>query len=687
MVWKGAVETSSIDDYWKSIKDNIRLNADQIIGHILPRKRNDWFDDECKTALDNKNEAYKNYLQRPTRAKRQIYEDLRRTANKLCRHKKRRILNDKLIELDDNFKSKNIRNAFKIAKSIKTGYVAKTNLVKDETGQILSNSDKIKTRWQEYFQQLLNPTNMDYQEVERESNTSENEIDEPSYDEIEAAIKALKNNKACGVDEIPAELLKKGGPCIVYHLWQLIKKIWYEEKIPDEWTMSVIIPIHKKGDKLVCNNYRGISLLCVAYKVLSKFLESRIRPLAEKLIGEYQGGFRQSRSTTDQLFVVKQILEKCWEYNVDVHQIFVDFKQAYDSVDRVKLLNGLDELGIPTKLIRLIKATMDKSASKVRVGKEATDIFQTQSGLRQGDGLAPVLFNLSLELVIRKLKIVTNSTLLTKSTQLVAYADDINIIARTEPDARQIFLELDNAAREMGLSINENKTKYMITTRKNRPTRQNKTFGDFNIENVTDFTYLGASLSNTNDEGREIQTRIMAANRTYFSLTPILTNRKVHRLSKIRLYKTTIRPVLSFGCETWTLTKKLEETIDIFERKILRRIYGPTQDANGWRIRYNHELYSLYDDIRASDYIKYLKLQWAGHVNRMNDERIPKKTFVGRASGQRPVGKPRRRWADSVDEASIALLGAEDWRTKSLDRENFKRQTLEAKARLGLSRR
>ena len=425
----------------------------------------------------------------------------------------------------------------------------------------------------------------------------------------------------------------------------------------------------------------------MAYKVLSKFLESRIRPLAEKLIGEYQGGFRQSRSTTDQLFVVKQILEKCWEYNVDVHQIFVDFKQAYDTVDRVKLLNGLDELGIPTKLIRLIKATMDKSASKVRVGKEATDIFQTQSGLRQGDGLAPVLFNLSLELVIRKLKIVTNSTLLTKSTQLVAYADDINIIARTEPDARQIFLELDNAAREMGLSINENKTKYMITTRKNLPTRQNKTFGDFNIENVTDFTYLGASLSNTNDEGREIQTRIMAANRTYFSLTPILTNRNVHRLSKIRLYKTTIRPVLCFGCETWTLTKKLEETIDIFERKILRRIYGPTQDANGWRIRYNHELYSLYDDIRASYYIKYLKLQWAGHVNRMNDERIPKKTFVGRASGQRPVGKPRRRWADSVDEASIALLGAEDWRTKSLDRENFKRQTLEAKARLGLSRR
>jgi uncharacterized protein YbcI len=101
--------------------------------------------------------------------------------------------------------------------------------------------------------------------------------------------------------------------------------------MPKEWSVAVICPIHTKNEKTICSNYRGISLLSVIYTVLSKILAKRLNPYAEEILGDYQCGFRRDRSTTDQIFALKNILEKCYEYNSTLHQLFIDFKQAYDS--------------------------------------------------------------------------------------------------------------------------------------------------------------------------------------------------------------------------------------------------------------------------------------------------------------------------------------------------------------------
>ena len=104
-----------------------------------------------------------------------------------------------------------------------------------------------------------------------------------------------------------------------------------------------------------CNNYRGISLLPTTHKILSNILLSRLIPYAEEVIGDHQCGFWHNRSTTDHIFCVRQILEKKWEYNEAVHQLFTDFKKVYDSVRREVLYNILMEFGVPKKLVRLIK--------------------------------------------------------------------------------------------------------------------------------------------------------------------------------------------------------------------------------------------------------------------------------------------------------------------------------------------
>jgi len=117
----------------------------------------------------------------------------------------------------------------------------------------------------------------------------------------------------------------------------------------------ITVPVYKRGDKTDCSNYRGTSLLPTTYKILSNILLSRLTPSAEEIIGDYQCGFQCNRSTTDHIFCICQILEKKWEYNEAVHQLFIDCKKAYDSVRREVLYNILFEFGIPMKLVRLIK--------------------------------------------------------------------------------------------------------------------------------------------------------------------------------------------------------------------------------------------------------------------------------------------------------------------------------------------
>ena len=149
-------------------------------------------------------------------------------------------------------------------------------------------------------------------------------------------------------------MIKAGGRTIRGEIHKLIISIWNEEKLPDEWKESIIVPIYKKGDKTDCNNYRAISLLPTTYKVLSNILLSRLIPYAEEVTGDHQCGFQRNRSTTDHIFCIHQILEKKWEYNEAVHQLSIDFKKAYDSVRREVLYNILIEFGVPKKLVRLV---------------------------------------------------------------------------------------------------------------------------------------------------------------------------------------------------------------------------------------------------------------------------------------------------------------------------------------------
>jgi hypothetical protein len=123
-------------------------------------------------------------------------------------------------------------------------------------------------------------------------------------------------------------------------------------------------------------------LLSPSYKILSHIL-ARLTPYADEIIGDHQFGFRGNRSATDEIFYIRQILEKKWEYNGTVHQLFIDFKKAHGSV-RTEVLNCiLIEFGIPRKLVGLIQTCLNETYSTVRIGKYQSDKFPIQNGLKR----------------------------------------------------------------------------------------------------------------------------------------------------------------------------------------------------------------------------------------------------------------------------------------------------------------
>ena len=161
-------------------------------------------------------------------------------------------------------------------------------------------------------------------------------------------------------------------------------------------------PIYKRGDKTDCSNYRGIPILPTTYKILPNILLLSLTPYAKEITGYHQCGFRRNRSTTDHIFCIRQILEKKWEYNETVHQLFIGFKKVSDSVRRKVLYNILIEFGIPTKLVKLINVCLTETYSRVRVGKNLSEMFPIRNGLKPGDAVSPLLFNFALEYAIRR---------------------------------------------------------------------------------------------------------------------------------------------------------------------------------------------------------------------------------------------------------------------------------------------
>ena len=161
-------------------------------------------------------------------------------------------------------------------------------------------------------------------------------------------------------------------------------------------------------------------------------------------------------------------------------------------------------------------------------------------------------------------------TIFYKSVQILALADDIDIIGRTQSFMIEAFASLEKAAKSMNLLINQEKTKYKSVTKKSHASYPHYLeVGPYKLQAVHSFTYLGSDLNCNNDTGAEIQKRILAANGCFYGLGNHLRSHLTSKNTKILMYKVRIRPVLTYASETLTVSKANERRLSLFGRKVL----------------------------------------------------------------------------------------------------------------------
>jgi len=327
-------------------------------------------------------------------------------------------------------------------------------------------------------------------------------------------------------------------------------------------------------------------------------------------------------------------------------------------------------------MVRLIKMCLTETYSRVRVGKNLSAMFPIWKDLKQGDALSPFLFNFALEYAIKRLQVNQDGLKLNGKHQLLAYADDVNILGGSVHTVKENAEALVVATKKIGLEVNADKTKYMVMSRDRNAGRGHSVkIDNSSIERVEEFKYLGTTITDQNSIQEEIKNRLKSGNACYHSVQNLLSSRLLSKNLKIKIYRTTILPVVFYGCETWSLTLREERRLRVFENRMLRRVFGPKRDevTGEGRKLHNEELNDLCSLPNIVRVVKSRRIRWAGHVARMGEDRGVHRVLVGKPGGKRPLGIPRLKWEDNIKmDLQVVGGGRGGWMELAQDRDRWR---------------
>lgn len=689
------------DDFvanWQTLTSSISIAASQTLG-FKPGRHEDWFDDndEVLTKAVRKHRL----LLRRYHDNQQVEQVKLGGAElrKRVREVKDKWWQDKAERMEWLADTKQWGLFYEeIRKLTGISTLARVPLKSLDGTHLLANKHDILKRWREHFNTLLNvdrTADIVYIHSIR-SLPKVNELDEPlSLREVVVAIQQQRNGKAVGIDGVPGELLKYGGPELHELIWKSFKQMWEEERVPDTFRVSRICPLFKnKGNRSDCNSYRGISLLASPGKIFARILLNRLLPLSEDILPETQYGFRPNRGTCEAIFSVRQLQEKSREQGQPLYLCFVDLEKAFDSVPREALWLVLAKLGCTDKFVRIVRLLHDDMRCCVRAQSEDSEFFSVSCGVKQGCVLAPTLFAMYFAVVVRDalqtlsegVRIryrsdgggIFNIARLKARTKVsyttiieIVYADDLCFVAESPMGLQRLITALAESSHKFGLKISVKKTEVMAFDTLNRGPFQMR-LGDDQLKQVDHFKYLGSTITSKCLLDSEINRRIGAAAAAFGRLRiKVFRSHDIRLPTKVAVYRAVVLPSLLYASETWPLYRKHIAALERFHLKCLREI----MNIHWWHRVRNTEvlLRAKVDGIEA--YLMRGQLRWAGHISRMSDQRIAKRIFYSELqAGKRKRGGQLLRYKDVLKRHMRRCdLDPNKWETMAADRQHWRR--------------
>nr|VZI11553.1 unnamed protein product [Spirometra erinaceieuropaei] len=649
-----AAENASVEKHWCQLRDTVQSTALAVHGRA-PHQHQDWFDDNdaaIRYLPAEKNRLHKAYVDHPT------------VDNKAAFYRSRRQLQQRLREMQDAWtarKAKEIQGYAdhnewkKFFSAIKAVYGPPTKgtapLLNTDESTLLTEKTQILQRWAEHFRGVLNRPSAAVDRLPQVETNVDLDLP-PSLQETISAVQQLSSGKAPGSDAIPAEVYKHGGPLLMDHLTALFQEMWRQGEVPQDFKDATIVHLYKcKGNRQVCDNHRGISLLNIAGKIFARILLNRLNNhLEQGLLPESQCGFRRHRGTTDIIIAARQLQEKYQEMRTHLYSTFVDLTKAFDTVNREGLWKIMQKFGCPERFTQMVRQLHDGMMARVTDNGAISEAFAVTNGVKQGCVLAPTLFSLMFSAMLMdayrderpgiRIAYRTDGHLLnhrrmnfqsrvsTATVHELLFADDCALNTTSEAEMQRSMDLFSAACENFGLVINTQKTVVMhqpppnSATAPNAPPQINVNGNQLQV--VENFPYLGSTLSRNTKIDDEVANRISKASQAFGRLRSTVWNRHGLQLStKLKMYKAVILPTLLYGAETWTVYTRQARRLNHFHLSCLRRIL-----RLNWQDRIpDTEVLERTGIPSIYAILKQMQLRWSGHLVRMDEERPPKRLF------------------------------------------------------------
>ncbi|XP_024891713.1 uncharacterized protein LOC112467350 [Temnothorax curvispinosus] len=363
----------SANDMWVRLKTAVIDSAETIVQQRRgPRSRPDWMSQETWSAVLRRRTLKENGLS--TEDDRRHYRELHRTVQRLCRKDKNAEVDRVCQEIEESSNRAHTKDMFCKVKSLTKDIKIKNWTLEDDTGVIITDGYKVLERWREYCRGLNAAT-----EDSEELRMSECGVREPDIflAEIEWAMARLKH-KTSGGDRVTAQMLKNLGPKGTHMLHLICQRVWSTGRWPDDWSESILVPLHKKGSTRKCKNYRTISLLSHASKILLSIIKAKLENYIDRHISEKQAGFVKGKGTREQILNVRQLIEKNREFNVPLLMCFIDYAKAFDCVSWNRMFEVMGEMGVSEHLILLVQNLYLDGTCRVRLEDATSGPFSTK---------------------------------------------------------------------------------------------------------------------------------------------------------------------------------------------------------------------------------------------------------------------------------------------------------------------
>nr|VZI29038.1 unnamed protein product [Spirometra erinaceieuropaei] len=385
------------------------------------------------------------------------------------------------------------------------------------------------------------------------------------------------------------------------HLTVLFQEMWRQGEVPQDFKDATIVHLDKrKGNRQVCDNHRGISLVNIAGKIFARTLLNRLNNhLEQGLLPESQCGFRRHRGTMDMIFAARQLQEKCQEMRTHLYSTFVDLTKAFDTVNREGLWKIMQKFVCPERFTQMVHQLHDGMMARVTDNAAVSEAFAVTNGVKQGCVLAPTLCSLMFSAMLMdayrderpgiRIAYRTDGHLLnqrrmnfqsrvsTTTVPELLFADDCALNTTSEEEMQRSRDLFSAACANFGLVINTQKTAVMHQPPPNSATAPNAppqiSVNGTQLQVVENFPYLGSTLSRNAKIDDEVANRISKASQAFGRLKSTVWNR--HRLqlsTKLKMYKAVILPTLLYGAETWTVYTRQARRLNHFHLSCLRCI-------------------------------------------------------------------------------------------------------------------